>query len=196
MTARTALTTLLNTAREWHAAVPALAEFCPWPDDLIWQDRAPAALPHIDHMLRNPGQTSDQSRAMRDALLAAVHHVEWRHTYTEAEVGRHFLDHFGWFELAGPTGHFLSNQARLTVGYWGPGLQYDWHHHAPEELYSVVSGSGLFRVEGEEDQVLGPGGTRFHGSNQRHALTTTDQPILTFVAWRGDGLADDPRMST
>ena len=195
MTAATAFETLLGAARDWHGSLPALSEFVPWPDDLHYVPRPACPLPVIPLLQTEPGMTSPQSRALCDALIAVASHVEWRHTYTEAEVGRDFLNRFGWFELAGPDGHFITHQTRMTVGYWGPRLYYDWHQHEPEELYSVVAGQAMFRVEGQEDQALSAGGTRLHASNQPHALETGDHPVLTFVLWRGEGLADPPRMS-
>lgn len=196
MTARAALDALLAAARDWHGALPALREFEPWPDDLTYAARAPHPLPVIAHLQADPGTASARSHPLRDALVAAAPHIEWRHTYTEAEVGRDFLNRYGWFELAGPYGHYVSHQCRLTVGYWGPHLNYGWHQHAPEEIYSIVSGRALFRLDGAEDQELGPEQTRLHGSDQPHAMDTHDQPVLAFVMWRGDGLADAPRMST
>ena len=38
--------------------------------------------------------------------------------------------------------------------------------------------------------------TRMHSSNQPHALTMTDGPILTFVLWRGNGVEGLPLMGT
>lgn len=190
-----ALHRLLDAARDWHASLPALTAFTPWPEDLLYRPRPPLGLPHLSDLAANPGQATAHSQPLRDAILAAAPHIEWRHTYTEAEVGRDFLDRYGWFELAGPDGHFITSQTRLTVGYWGPGLAYDWHQHPAEELYSVVAGGGLFRVANEKDRLLGPGDTRHHAGHQRHALDTSDQPLLAFILWRGDGLDDPPRMS-
>jgi mannose-6-phosphate isomerase-like protein (cupin superfamily) len=195
MTTRPPLDTLLDRTREWHAALPALRDFAPWPSDLRYTARAPNPLPHIPGMTADPGEANGLSTALRDALLAAAPHVEWRHTYTEDEVGARFLDTYGWFELAGPTGHYLSDQARITVGFWGQDLFYPRHQHAPEELYSVVSGRAIFHADGEEDREIGPGGTRFHAANQPHAMTTTDSPVLTLVLWRGEGLGDNPGLS-
>ncbi|MAO28203.1 MAG: hypothetical protein CMN15_13725 [Roseovarius sp.] len=195
MSARAALTHLLEAARDWHVALPEFRAFASWPDDLRWADRPAHALPVIDHLTRDPGHASDQSLPLRDALVAAAPHVEWRHSYTEAEVGRDFLNRFGWFELAGPSGHFLTQSLRVTVGYWGPGLDYGWHEHLPEELYSVVSGRALFHLRNAPDLMLESGQTRFHPANAPHAMTTLTDPILTLVLWRGAGLGDDPRMS-
>ncbi len=196
MGARTAFDAALSAARQWHSALPALSEFCDWPDDLIYAARAPVTIPAIRLLQNDPGQPSLTSRPLRDALIALAPYVEWRHTYTEAEVGRDFLNRYGWFELAGPTGHYLSHLVRMTVGYWGPDLNYGRHQHQPEELYSVVSGSAEFFADGMPSRTLGPDGTALHLSNQPHAMRTMDQPILTFVLWRGDGLNDTPRMTT
>ena len=195
MTAKAALHRLLDAARDWHGALPSLRDFAPWPDDLTYVERAPNPLPVIAHLMADPGAASPASLPLRDALVGAAPYIEWRHTYTEAEVGRDFLDRYGWFELAGPYGHFTSQQCRLTAAYWGPNLNYGWHQHAPEEIYSVISGSALFKLDGEEDLRLTPEQTRLHGSNQPHAMDTGEQPVLTFVMWRGEGLGDDPRMS-
>ncbi|WP_371226878.1 dimethylsulfonioproprionate lyase family protein [Roseovarius sp. 2305UL8-3] len=195
MTQRAALDTLLQAAQDWQAALPEMAAFTPWPNDLRYVPRAPHALPHLDVLHSNPGTTTETGLPLRDAVLSAAPFLEWRHTYTEAEVGRHYLDNFGWFELAGPEGHFETHQARVTFGYWGPGLFYPRHQHGPEELYSIVSGRAIFHADGETDAEIAAQGTRLHQSNQPHAMTTTDDPILTMVLWRGAGLAESPRMS-
>lgn len=122
-------------------------------------------------------------------------YAHWTRTYTEAEVGAHFLRHYGYFELVGPTGHYIDERTRAYVAYWGAGLDYDWHSHQAEELYFVVSGSGHFRSEGDDDAKLGRGGVRTHRSNQRHALRIEQDPILTFVLWRGPGLTELPVMA-
>ncbi len=194
-TARATFDKLLAAAHEWYMALPAMQEFADWPDDLTWAGRPPVPQSVIAHLTKDPGTANDTSRSLRDALLATAPFAEWRLTYTEDEVGCDFLKRFGWFELAGPTGHFHSQQIRMTVGYWGPGLDYGRHQHEPEELYTIVSGAGEFRLDGAETLTLGPGGTRFHPSEQPHALSTSDKPLLVFVLWRGDGLAADPRMT-
>ncbi len=185
----------LNEARGLFESLAPLPEFAPWPNDLEWQDRASNPIPVIKHLQSDPGEAGETTLGLRDALCALAPYIEWRHTYTEEEVGRDFLNRFGWFELAGPTGHFRSSQIRMTVGYWGTGLYYPWHQHRPEELYAIVSGQGYFETEGEEPQTLGPGQTRYHPSNRPHALTTNADPILAFILWRGAGLADNPRVS-
>lgn len=196
MTPRARFDAALAAAQAWHSALPAALAFCDWPDDLTWADRGATPGPAAGHICANAGDTCNTAQPLLRALQSIAGDVEWRHTYTQAEVGQHFLDHFGWFELAGPEGHFTTHQARITVGYWGPGLDYPRHDHLAEELYTVVSGEALFMVDGEADQRLTSGDTRYHASAQPHALITEAAPVLTLVFWRGDGLDHPPRMST
>lgn len=195
MTARALFDTALAAAKDWHTSLPAMQDFCDWPVDVTYVRRPAVSQSVIAHLQNDPGSASPSSQSLRDALVALAPHVEWRLTYTEDEVGADFLQRFGWFELVGPNGHYLSQKVRMTVGYWGPNLDYGRHQHIPEELYTVVSGSGVFLLDDQPTLTLGPGDTRLHPSNQPHALKTTDQPILTFVLWRGEGLADDPTMT-
>lgn len=195
MTARSLFDAALAAARDWHAGLPAAHAFCDWPQHLHYRERAPRHLPACDLITSAPGQTSNRSARLVEALQAVAPHLEWRLTYTADEVGQHFLDNYGWFELAGPDGHFITDEARITVGYWGPGLEYGRHHHRAEELYTVVAGQAVFKADGEADREIGPEGTRLHASDQSHAMTTTDSPILTLVFWRGAGLSDMPAMS-
>lgn len=193
--ASTLFDAVLEAARRWHAALPEAAAFCDWPDDLAWQGR-PAHLLPVARLLRShSGAASMASAPLLAALQAVAPHCEWRHTYTADEVGQRFLDTYGWFELAGPEGHFVTHKARITVGYWGAGLYYPRHQHGPEELYTVVSGGATFHADSKKDATLGPGGTCYHARNQPHAMTTSNTPVLTLVFWRGVGLAATPRMS-
>ncbi|MEX0303798.1 MAG: dimethylsulfonioproprionate lyase family protein [Leisingera sp.] len=191
----------LDAAKAYHAALPAVAEFQPWPDDITWAAREGNQIPGAVLVQSDPGfaaegiPAEEEVRALQQAIMALAPHAQWRLTYTEEEVGRDFLQRFGWFELVGPTGHFHSLQTRMTIGYWGPDLDYPWHQHGPEELYTILSGSADFMAKGEEVRRLVPGDTKMHGANQPHAMITNEHPILCFVFWRGEGLADDPAMS-
>ncbi|MHA7773222.1 dimethylsulfonioproprionate lyase family protein [Roseibium sp. M-1] len=196
---RAAFDRLLETLQRLYAETEAMRDFAPWPDNLVWSEREPVALPVAGHV-GGWDETSDGTAAssvhndVHKAMAEAAAHAEWRLTYTEEQVGAHFLENYGYFELFGPDGHYRTSEARAYVAYWGPWLFYDWHHHEAEELYVIVSGSGLFHLEGGADGLLKRGDTRLHGSWQKHAMTTGDEPILTFVMWRGAGLEGLPKM--
>ena len=118
---------------------------------------------------------------LHHAIQHAAPHVNWQFICSEAEVGRHFLDNYGYFELFGPTGHFHSDKCNAHIAYWGLDLYYPAHHHASEELYFVLSGAAMFESDGDAAATLGPAKNRFHASHQPHAMTTTDSAILTLV---------------
>lgn len=187
------LDAVLDAARHLHAAHPDLNGFAPWPDDLRASDLSPSAVPAAELVAGLPLTGTPQTQALVQAVKATTHLASWKRTYTEEEVGADFRNRYGYYELFGPTGHFRSTQLRGYIGYWGAGLSYDWHSHEAEELYLNIAGEATFYVDG--DQATVPAGqTRAHTSWQSHAMVTNDQPILTFVLWRGAGMADLPRM--
>lgn len=184
---------VLEAARQLHQAHPDLAAFASWPDDLTPTGLQPAHIPATDLVGDFGLDGVAPTRDLVAAIKASAHLAQWKHTYTEEEVGADFLNRYGYYELFGPTGHFHSTQLRGYVGYWGAGLDYDWHSHQAEELYLTLAGGAVFRSD-EDETFVGPNQTRQHKSWQSHAMTTTDQPILTFVLWRGEGMGDLPRM--
>lgn len=189
-----AIGTLLAAVRHLHEATPALSSYAPWPDDLSDQqviaEPCPAAATLGTRSLRGTRATSRVIKALR----MAAPQLHWKQTYTEDEVGRDFLDAYGYVELFGPTGHFSSNKLRGYIGFWGPGLTYDWHDHEAEELYFTLAGSAVFCATGAPNLMLRPGQARAHTSHQPHLMATLDQPFLAYAIWRGAGMAGLPRM--
>ncbi|WP_298850854.1 dimethylsulfonioproprionate lyase family protein [uncultured Ruegeria sp.] len=184
---------VLEAARQVHQAHPGLKGFAPWPDDLAATGLRPAPVPATDLVRDFNLDGGERTRDLIAAIKATAHQAHWKHTYTEEEVGADFLNRYGYYELFGPTGHFHSAQLRGYVGYWGAGLDYDWHSHQAEELYLILAGGAVFRSD-EDETFVGPNLTRQHISWQSHAMITTDQPILTYVLWRGEGMGDLPMM--
>ncbi len=178
--------TVLDEARAAHAAVPALQEFCAFPDPLRPQEVSQQHDPLCDRMQDDPGLTSDGFEGFRDALIAAGPLGQWRDTYRDAPIGDHLHSHFGTYEFLGRDAPFGTDEMRGFMVYQTPGYYYPLHHHPAEELYLVLAGEGEFHVEGEESRILRPGDTAFHASNVSHALTTHDTPVMAYVLWRGD----------
>jgi len=180
---------LLDAARHVYSHSEELQKFAPWPSDLIYVERPEQRVPAVRQIKKWTG-----THPLHIATQRVAEFGNWKLTYTEDEVGFGFLQDYGYLELYGPDGHFQTDEGRAYIGYWGRGLYYPWHRHEAEEIYSVVSGSGYFESEGAEPAQLKTGDTRMHQSNQPHALTMTDGPILTFVLWRGAGIAGIPIM--
>ena len=184
------LATLLTHIQTLHHATPALHQFAPWPDDITPATRAPVPVPAIPAIQALPAKTP-----LIAAIQDAAHDVEWRQSYTADEVGADFLQAYGYFELFGPHGHFHSTQLRGYIAYWGPHLDYGWHHHAAEELYCGLIGTPRFTSKSKPDATPPPFETRHHASWEVHGMQTRDTPYLCYAVWKGPGLADLPRMS-
>ncbi|WP_164661914.1 dimethylsulfonioproprionate lyase family protein [Tropicibacter sp. Alg240-R139] len=187
------LDAVLEAARQLHNLHPDLNGFAPWPDDLTPSGLQPRAVPATDLVANLALPGTPQTDALVQAVKAATHLASWKRTYTEEEVGTDFRNRYGYFELFGPTGHFHSTQLRGYIGYWGERLSYDWHSHEAEELYLSIAGEATFYAD-EDEASFQAGQTRAHTSWQSHAMVTNGHPILTFVLWRGAGMADLPKM--
>ncbi len=178
--------TLLDAARDAHALVPALQEFCPFPTDIREQSVAAHHDPLCDAMANDTRLTTDHFTAFRDALIAAGPLGQWRDTYRHTSIGEVLHAHFGTYEFLGRDAPFGTDQMRGFMVYQTPGYHYPMHHHPAEEIYLVLAGEAEFHVEGQDSRVLRPGDTQFHDTNQPHALTTHNTPVMAYVLWRGD----------
>lgn len=170
-----------------------LQQFQKFPTNLVWQSSDHVPCPAIDDIRANLPDASGQNAALRGAFLGILNHAEWRRSYTQAQVGPEMMARYGYLELYGPTGHYLASEGRAYLGYWGSHLNYARHWHEAEELYYVAAGSAEF--ETDEGKVWRrEGEVQEHSSNQPHAMRTGEQPILTFVLWRGAGMEGLPYM--
>ncbi len=187
---------LIATTGDLVRATPALRAFMAWPDAPKPNALVPLKIPAIALIAPMMAAQSPLTAPVVAAVKAAAPMAHWQQTYSEAEVGRDFLNRYGWFELLGPTGHFYSDTARAYIAFWAEGLHYPMHLHEAEELYYVLAGAAEFHAEGQPSLRIGPQGTRHHISNQPHAMDTHAEPVLTLVLWRGSGLGGSARIGT
>lgn len=178
---------------------PALAAFSPWPEAPEPSEREPVDVPAISHLAVDfqGDELPSEHAELLAAVVAASRDIEWRRSYTEEQVGADFLQRYGYFELLGPTGHYIDHATRAYLGYWGPELYYPWHTHQAEELYFVVAGSAEFEF-GDGRAKRSVGETQMHTSYEPHAMRTTacGGGILNLVLWRGEGLSGLPTMTS
>ena len=170
------------------ASTPALAEFADWPETPPARSQVPQILPVTAKIAALSGDT------FIEAIAAAAPEAAWRQTYTQAEVGRAYLDEYGWVELLGPTGHFITDELRAFVGFWGPALQYPAHSHPASEIYLVLKGSARFEVHGWTPRDAGPGETVEIPGGATHAMKIGLQGLLVFALWKGTGIGEDAKL--
>lgn len=150
-------------------------------------------LPHHDLIAASAAHASAETREATTRLIAASGALRWRRSYTAADgFSPAYLDRYGWVNLVSPEGLFLSPEMRVSIGYWGAGLTYPEHSHAPEEIYLILAGGAVFSSEGRAPRVCGAGDIVHHRPHQRHSMAMRDGPMLAAAFWRGEGLLRKP----
>ena len=175
---------LLLTARQVHQRTPALSAFCPFPEDVTPQEVKPYDIPAAQLMAAERGWFLDDIVELRDAFIAAGPLAQWRETYKDTDIGQDFMDRFACYCLIGVGGAFTSPKMCAWVVYMPPRLYYPWHHHPGEEMYLTLAGEAEFMREGASNEILRPGDTSQHASNQPHAMETHAHPVMAYVVWR------------
>jgi len=182
---------LLSEAKRLHESLPALQAFCAFPDDLTEQEVEAFHIPASDLLCGEDDLSKGPYAALIQAFIAAAQLARWRETYKGTDIGQDFLNRFGCYCLIGGGGPFHSAQMASWVVYMPKGLHYPYHHHPGEEMYTVIAGKAEFFRDGDAPVVLSAGDVCQHGSNQPHAMTTHDSPVMAYVVWR-NGFATPP----
>ena len=128
--------------QDHRAMQPFKEEMQNWGED--WIDVPSAQLPAREWLTRMAPRASPGSEKMvrlfeqyRDALC-------WEQSYTREDgvVGEEMLRAYGFSEIVGKQGPFLSERVRSGIGVWGPGITYPIHRHqGRRDLYRT----GRFR---------------------------------------------------
>jgi quercetin dioxygenase-like cupin family protein len=66
-----------------------------------------------------------------------------------------------------------------------PHTNYPAHAHPALELYHVISGRARWTAGGTVEDRR-PGDFILHPSGIRHAMSTSEEPLLTIYTWTGD----------
>ena len=156
------------------------------------QDATPRLHPAVPTIAARIGPGTSTTQPVIDALLDSATTLPWTQSYTKADTGfdRHYLDNYAFLNIASPVGLYRANDIRVTIGFWGDGLRYPMHAHAPEEWYVMLAGSCVMHSEGMPPRPCGPGDVVHHTPWQKHAATFTPGPLLAAAYWRGAGLMD------
>ncbi len=184
----TALERLLDEAGRCVAATPALSGFARWPERPPPGPRVPRTLPVTARAAVLCGTP------LLNAIAAAANAAHWQQTYSEEEVGRAYLDAYGWVELLGPDGHFHAPDLRAFIGIWGPGLHYPAHAHPASEIYFVLQGSARFRIAGQPPNDAVTGDTVEVPGGLRHEMTMGPEGFVVFALWKGPCLARNAQL--
>jgi hypothetical protein len=171
-----------------------------WPSDRQLRDTASASpvparsLPVLQWLPRAAQAAPAFSAELCGMLADAAAHIEWRQTYSQADVASGaieaaFLDRYGWCEVISPRAAIGSDGIVCGFLLLAPDTYYPSHRHAAEELYVPLSGSAAWR-QGHGDsngdwQQRQPGTLIHHASFEPHAMRTDADPLLALYIWHG-----------
>ena len=157
-----------------------------------WHKAEPHYLPAADY-LRKDTSTGDRGIDRLLQLYAANKSMlKWEQSYTRADrvVGEDMLSGYGFVELVGKYGPFVSDSIRCGIGVWGPHITYPIHKHQAEEIYLIMSGSAMFKVGGQPETLQIPEDVVFVESMTPHGFRTLDNPMVLFYLWQAGDLRE------
>ena len=161
-----------------------LTNFVNWPKNLVLTNKSKNKINVTQKLSSWKSNNDQQIDKIHNLISNLAPHVNWNNGYSEDQTSKEFLDKYGFFELIGPTGHFVTTDMALYVNYLDKNSYYPWHNHEAEELYFIVSGEAKFESESEKPKILKSTDTRFHKSYEAHRITTANKNILSFVIWK------------
>ena len=161
-----------------------LTNFVNWPKNLVLSNKSKNKINVTQKLSSWKLNGNQQIDKIHNLISNLAPHVNWDNGYSDDQANKEFLDKYGFFELIGPTGHFVTSDMALYVNYLDENSYYPWHNHEAEELYFIVSGEAEFESDSEKPKILKSTDTRFHKSYEAHRITTTDKEILSFVIWK------------
>ena len=119
--------------------------------------------------------------------------VAWsqNRSYTAENTDAEFLNGYAYAGLSGPEGPVLCTVPRGGFMLMGPDVTYPDHHHAPREVYLVLTPGTQWRLDQGDWFDVSPGDLIYHRPWQMHAMRTRSEPLLAFAGWidAGDRLA-------
>ena len=163
-----------------------------WGED--WTGVAPARLRASDlfaDALALAGSGTAE-RALMSLYVEECASRYWEQSYsaTDTAVGADMLAGYGYTEIVGKRGPFLSERIRAGVGVFAAGVDYPAHRHRAEELYVVLAGSGTFRLDGRPPERQAAGGVVHVPSQLVHGITMDVEPMAILYVWRGGDLRE------
>lgn len=155
------------------------------PRHLPVSDSLPAALPLCGPETRDLVALFAEHRASR----------KWEQSYRREDglVGEDMLAGYGFAEVVGKRGPFLSERIRSGIGVWGADIVYPPHRHGADEAYVVLAGSAEFTLgeRGAGAPFLASVGEVVHvPSMTRHGFRTLGEPVVIFYLWQDGDLRE------
>ena len=161
-----------------------------WGDD--WIDVGQVRLPAADFLDDAITRAPPQTRGLLETFGRHRERLRWEQSYKKEDgvVPDAMLAAYGFVEIIGKHGPFISERIRAGIGIYGPNIVYPVHRHHPEEIYIVLSGSADFMIGDTESIHKSAGDLVYMESNTPHGFRTGDQPFVIYYLWQGGDLRE------
>lgn len=187
---------LLEAVRRFGLAQqdPVVEKFKPslrdWGD--AWIDVERTGLPAADFLDDALARAVPQTRSLLETFVRHRSRLRWEQSYSKEDgvVPDAMLEAYGFAEILGKQGPFVSESIRAGVGIYGPNIEYPIHHHHPEEIYIVLAGAADFMIGRAEGIRKTAGDVLFMKSNTPHGFRTLDEAFLVYYLWQGGDLRE------
>jgi mannose-6-phosphate isomerase-like protein (cupin superfamily) len=171
---------------------PYLAQFKPsmlaWGDS--WEPVEPVDLPVSVFLAKAAERATSNTQLLLQTFARHSHRLRWEQSYRKQDglVPDAMLDAYGFVEIIGLRGPFVSDRIRAGIAIWGAHLDYPQHQHQAEEIYVLLAGSAEFSFEGDAAQTRRAGDLVFVESNRRHGFRTGEETLVVYYLWQAGDL--------
>ncbi len=149
-------------------------------------------LPASDYLDDALSQTIPETHELVARLAANRDELRWEQTYTKADsaISETMLSRYGFVELIGSEGPYVSQKVRSGIGVYGPEIGYPPHRHKAEEIYIVLAGSAEFQLDGNAPRTCTAGDVVYVPSSLVHGFQTAHEAMVVFYIWQSGDLRE------
>lgn len=157
-----------------------------------WHDVAPHRLSPARYLSLALTQTTPQTHPLVTVLEAHADNVRWERTYSAGDgvISADMLEGYGFVEVIGAHGPYVSTAVRCGIGIYPPGFVYPAHHHQAEEIYVVLAGGACFHLDGAQARDCGPGDVVHVRSSLPHGYDIGREALVVFYIWQAGDLRE------
>lgn len=166
-----------------------------------WRGVRPTHLPAADTLTSALQYTTNETSSLVALFENEKSSRRWEQSYTREDgvVGDDMLAAYGFAEVIGKLGPFVSTRVRSGIGVWGPNIEYPAHRHTAEEVYVLLAGSAEFILEsgdGLSTAMRNAGDSVYVPSMLTHGFRTKKEPLAILYIWQAGDLREISTFST
>jgi len=156
----------------------------------LWIETPAEQLAVAELLADSLNHCTDSARQLLQTFNNQNHRLRWEQSYRKQDglVPDAMLAAYGFVEIIGLQGPFVSERVRAGIAIWGPQVNYPQHHHQAEEIYALLSGSADFSFDNNAAQTRRAGDVVFVESHRRHGFQTLDESLVVLYLWQAGDL--------